>query len=151
MWDFSIGQAIGLMARTASFGLVRVIVYFGVAIALILITGTGVGHGVGTFGDDAFRSQSTAWGAMGGFGLTVGVLFFFRDDLLYLIKAVRIEPFAIACMIQAFFKVPAGQTPNPEWKARLARGSDKFNEIGNRAMNWARRGFGATSASRQER
>jgi hypothetical protein len=328
MWDFSIGQAIGLMARTAPFVLFRVIVYFGVAMALILITGTGagVGYGVGTFGDEEFRAQSTAWGAMGGFGLTVGVIFFFRDYLLYLVKAghiavmvelmqgrdipggqgqiayarsvvterfgtasalfgldqlikgvvgaitglvegllsilpipgldrvmgiVRsylklavglvdevilghliatrsanpwkgaqealvlygqnarpmmvnaawltaivwvvsfvvflvmlapaaavmwlipgeftagtfvfavvfawavkaalIEPFAIACMMQAFFKVTAGQTPNPEWEARLARGSDKFKEMGTRAMNWAGRGFGATSAMRQER
>lgn len=328
MWDFSIGQAFGLMARTAPFIVFRAIVYFGIAVALIVITGTGagVGYGIGAFGDDEFRVQSTAWGAMGGFGLTAGIIFFFRDYLLYLvkaghiavmvelmqgrqipggqgqiayaksvvterfgtanalfgldqlikgvvgaitglvqgllmilpipgldrimgivrsylklavglvdevilahliatrsqnpwkgaqealvlygqnarpmmvnaawltaivwvlsfvvflvmlapaaavmwlipgqftagtfvfavafawaIKAALIEPFAIACMIQVFFKVTAGQTPNPEWEARLAGASEKFKEMGNRAMNWAGRGFGATPAAQQER
>ncbi|MCF8485124.1 MAG: hypothetical protein K9G71_07910 [Rhodobacteraceae bacterium] len=327
MWDFSIGQALGLMVRTAPFVLFRVIVYFAIAVALMLVTGTGagVGYGVGALGDEELRAQSTAWGAMGGFGLTAGIIFFFRDYLLYIVKAghiavmvevmqgrdipggqgqiayaksvvaerfgtasalfgldrlikgvvgaitglvqgllmilpipgldriiglVRaylkmavglvdevilahlmatrapnpwkgaqealvlygqnarpmminaawltaivwllsfvvfvvmlapaaalmwlipgeftagtflfavvfawavkaalIEPFAIACMIQVFFKVTAGQTPNPEWEARLAGASEKFKEMGNRAMNWAGRGFGAGATKQQE-
>ena len=315
------------MMRTAPFVVFRGIVYFGIAAALIVITGTGagVGYGVGAFGDEEFRAQSTVWGAVGGFGLTAGVIFFFRDYLLYLVKAghiavmvevmqgrdvpggqgqiafarsvvterfgtasalfgldrlikgvvgaitglvqgllmilpipgldrimglVRgylklavglvdevilahllatrsenpwqgaqqalvlygqnarpmlvnaawltaivwalsfvvflvmlapaaalmwllpgqlsagsfvfavvfawavkaalIEPFAIACMMQVFFKVTAGQTPNPEWEARLAGASGTFREMGNRAMNWVGRGFGTGPAKRQE-
>ena len=314
MWDFSVGQAFGLMRRTAPFVLFRVVVYFGIAAALVIVTGAGagVGYGVGAFGDTEFRAQSTAWGAVGGFGLTAGVIFFLRDYLLYIVKAghiavmvelmqggslpagrgqidfaravvtrrfgtasalfgldqlikgvvgaitglvqgvlsllpipgldrimgvVRaylrlavglvdevilahlmatraenpwkgaqealvlygqnarvmmvnaawlagivwllsiavfvamlapaaavvylmpgdlaaggfvfaflfawavkaalIEPFAIACMMQVFFTVTAGQTPNPEWAAKLASASDKFKELGTRAGNWA--------------
>ena len=319
MWDFSIGQALGLMARTAPFVLFRMVVYFGIALTLVLVTGTGagVGYGVGAFGDEEFRATSTAWGAFGGFGLTVGVIFFFRDYLLYIVKAghiavmveamqgreipggqgqiawardrvaarfgtasalfgldqvikgvvgaitgivqgllsilpipgldkimgvVRaylrmavglvdevilghlmatrvenpwkgaqdalvlygqnakvmmvnaawltaivwglsllvfvlmlapaaavvwlmpgnlsaigflvafvfawavkaalIEPFAIACMMQVFFKVTAGQVPNPEWVAKLERASDKFRDMGTKAAAWVGRGFG---------
>lgn len=319
MWDFSVGQAFGLMARTAPFVVFRAVVYFGIALALVVVTGTGagVGYGVGAFGDEAFRTSSTAYGALGGFGLTVGVIFFFRDYLLYIvkaghiavmvelmqgraipggkgqiafararvterfgtasalfgldqvikgvigaitgivqgllailpipgldrimgvvraylrmavglvdevilahlmatraqnpwkgaqealvlygqnarvmmvnaawltaivwllslgvflvmlapaaavvwlmpgnlsgigflvafvfawaIKAALIEPFAIACMMQVFFKVTAGQTPNPEWQAKLERASDKFRDMGTRATSWVGRGFG---------
>jgi hypothetical protein len=92
MWDFSIAKALGLMLRTAPFILFRVIVYFGITVALILVTGTGagVGYGVGLFGDDDFQASTTFWGAFAGFGLTVGVIFFFRDYLLYLVKAGHI-------------------------------------------------------------
>jgi hypothetical protein len=31
------------------------------------------------------------------------------------VKVAVIEPFAIACLLQAFFKVTDGQVPNPEW------------------------------------
>jgi hypothetical protein len=92
MWDFSIAKALGLMLRTAPFILFRVIVYFGITVGLILITGTGagVGYGVGLFGDDDFQASSTFWGGFAGFGLTAGVIFFFRDYLLYLVKAGHI-------------------------------------------------------------
>ncbi len=320
MWDFSIGTSFGLMARTAPFVLFRVVVYLAIALALVVLTGTGagVGYGVGSFGDESFQASSTAWGAFAGFGLTAGVIFFFRDYLLYIVKAghvavmvealqgralpagqgqiayaraivasrfgtasalfgldlvikgvvgaitgimqgllailpipgldrimgvVRsylrmavglvdevilghllatraenpwtgaqqalvlyaqnarpmlvnaawltgivwilsllvflvmlapaaalvwlmpgdlaaagvalafvfawavkaalIEPFAIACLLQVFFKVTAGQTPNPEWEAKLAGASDKFRDMGRRAAEWTASRFGA--------
>ncbi|OYX26631.1 MAG: hypothetical protein B7Z10_02695 [Rhodobacterales bacterium 32-66-7] len=313
MWDFSIAKSLGLMVKTAPFVVFRLMVYFGITIALILVTGTGagVGYGVGLMGDDGFRASSTFWGGTLGFGLTAGVVFFFRDYLLYLIqaghvavmveyldgktlpggkgqityaqgivadrfgqasalfaldqlikgvinvvtglleglmsilpipgldrvmgvlraylrlavglvdeiilahalrtrsdnawaaaqdglvlyaqnarpmlvnaawltlfvwllsflvflvmlapaalvvwalpgessgvmlvfavvfawavKAALIEPFAVACMLQVFFKVTEGQTPKPEWSARLAQASDKFRELGEKAVNW---------------
>ena len=52
------------------------------------------------------------------------------------VKAALIDPFAIACMLQAFFKVTDGQQPNPEWERRIEAASDKFKEIGNRALTW---------------
>ncbi|QYK40179.1 MAG: hypothetical protein KF887_12090 [Paracoccaceae bacterium] len=108
MWDFSIGQALGLMARTAPFVLFRVVVYFGVTVALILATGTGagLGWGIGGFGDEEFRASSTAWGAFGGFGLAAGAVFFLRDYLLYIVKAGH-----IAVMVEALEgrALPAGR------------------------------------------
>ncbi len=51
-------------------------------------------------------------------------------------KAALIEPFAIACMLQVFFKVTEGQTPNPEWEAKLTSVSDKFRTMGEKAAAW---------------
>lgn len=320
MWDFSVSEALGLMRRTAPFVLFRVVVYFGITVALILATGTGagLGWGIGNFGDEEFRLSSTFYGGIGGFGITAGVIFFFRDYLLYVVKAghiavmvelmeggtipggkgqidyaatvvkarfgqasllfaldqvikgviaavtglvqgilafvpgmdrimgvVRaylrlavglvdevilahairtkaenpwdsarealvlygqnarpmlvnaawltaivyglsfvvflvmlapaaavvwllpgawsagglvfalvfawavkaalIEPFAIACMLQVFFKVTKGQTPDPEWEARLSKVSDKFRSMGQRASSWVGAKFGGVA------
>jgi hypothetical protein len=108
MWDFSISKALGVMLRTAPFLLFRVAVYFGITVALIVMTGTGagVGYGVGLFGDDDFQATSTFSGGTLGFGLTAGVIFFFRDYILYLVKAGH-----IAVMIELLDgkPVPGGQ------------------------------------------
>jgi len=53
------------------------------------------------------------------------------------VKVALIEPFAIACLLQAFFKVTAGQTPNPEWEAKLDTASKKFKKLGEGAAGWA--------------
>jgi hypothetical protein len=52
------------------------------------------------------------------------------------VKAALIEPFAIACMMQAFFKVTDGQTPDPTWEARINGASDKFRKMGAKAAAW---------------
>lgn len=108
MWDFSISRAMGLMARTAPFVLFRVIVYFGISAAFVIVTGTGagVGYGVGAFGDDDFQATTTFYGAIGGFGLTAGVIFFLRDYLLYLVKAGHI---AVMVELMEGREVPGGQ------------------------------------------
>jgi len=92
MWDFSIGQALGLMGRTAPFIFLRVLVYAGIAIAYVLVTGVGagVGWGIGAFGDEEFRAGSTIWGGGIGFALTAGVLYFAREYILYIVKAGHI-------------------------------------------------------------
>ncbi len=51
-------------------------------------------------------------------------------------KAALIEPFAIACLLQAYFKVTEGQQPNPEWEAKLDRTSAKFKKMGEKAVSW---------------
>ena len=108
MWDFSVSRALAVMARSLPFLLFRMAVYFGITVALILVTGTGagVGYGVGAFGDDEFQASSTFWGGAAGFGLTAGVIFFFRDYILYLVKAGH-----IAVMIELLEgrPVPGGQ------------------------------------------
>ena len=92
MWDFSIGQALGLMVKTIPFIVFRVLVYAGIAIAYVLVSGVGagVGWGIGAFGDDEFRGASTFWGGAIGFGLTAGVLYFLREYILYVVKAGHI-------------------------------------------------------------
>jgi hypothetical protein len=52
------------------------------------------------------------------------------------VKAALIEPFAIACMMQAFFRVSANQAPDPSWDARLASASGKFQELRTKATGW---------------
>lgn len=92
MWDFSVGTALSLMARTMPFIIFRILVYFGITTAIILMTGTGAGfgYGIGAFGTDEFQASSTVWGGIIGFGGTIGVIFFFRDYLLYLVQAGHI-------------------------------------------------------------
>lgn len=66
--------------------------------------------------------------------------FVFALIFAWAVKAALIEPFAIACLLQAFFKVTDGQTPNPEWEQKLENASKKFKRMGERAMDWATRG-----------
>jgi hypothetical protein len=61
------------------------------------------------------------------------------------VKAALIEPFAIACMLQVFFKVTKGQTPDPEWEARLSKVSDKFRSMGQKASGWVGAKFGGVT------
>lgn len=47
--------------------------------------------------------------------------------------AAFIEPFAIACLMQAYFQAIEGQDPDPDWDARLSQASRQFREIKDRA------------------
>ncbi len=53
------------------------------------------------------------------------------------VKAALLEPFALACMMQVFFKTIEGQQPNPEWDARLEQMSGKFRKLKDRALGAA--------------
>ncbi len=108
MWDFSIGQALGLMGRTLPFIVFRIVVYAGIAVAYVLVTGVGagVGWGVGAFGDSEFQASSTFWGGLIGFGLTAGALYFLREYILYIVKAGHI---AVLVKLLDGEDVPAGQ------------------------------------------
>ncbi|EWH00371.1 hypothetical protein [Halomonas sp. BC04] len=92
MWDFKIGQALGLMLKTLPFILFRLAVYFGVALAYVLMTGVGagVGWGVGGLGDEGFRAASTFWGGVVGFGIVGAIMYILREYLLYMVKAGHI-------------------------------------------------------------
>lgn len=70
-------------------------------------------------------------GAWSAGGMAFALLF------AWAVKVAVIEPFAIACLLQAFFKVTAGQRPNPDWEAKLDRASTKFKTLGEKAMGWA--------------
>ena len=52
------------------------------------------------------------------------------------VKVAVIEPFAIACLLQAYFKTIKDQTPDPAWEARLDTMSHKFAELKDKAQNW---------------
>ena len=108
MWDFSIGQAMGLMGKTLPFIVLRIIVYAGIAIAYVLVTGVGagVGWGIGAFGDEDFRAGTIVWGGIIGFALTAGVLYFLREYILYIVKAGHI---AVLVKLMDGEEVPQGQ------------------------------------------
>ncbi len=124
MWDFNVGQALGLMVRTAPFVIFRVIVYFGVTLAIILATGTGagLGWGVGAMGDEGFRANATFYGGALGFGVTVGVIYFLRDYLLYIVKAGH-----IAVMVEI---MQGGTVPGGRGQIDYARGvvTERFGQ-----------------------
>ncbi|MEN9063392.1 hypothetical protein [Ponticoccus litoralis] len=92
MWDFSIGGALGMMGRTLPFILMRIAVYFGIALGYILLTGTGagIGWGVGGFGDEEFRATTTMWGGFAGFGVFGALMYWAREYILYIVKAGHI-------------------------------------------------------------
>jgi len=49
-------------------------------------------------------------------------------------QAALLEPFAITCMMQIYFKTIEGQQPNPEWEAKLEQMSGKFRKLKDRAF-----------------
>jgi len=63
--------------------------------------------------------------------------FVFALIFAWAVKAALIEPFAIACMMQVYFRAIEGQSPDPAWERRLSEASRKFGEIKERAARWA--------------
>ncbi len=51
-------------------------------------------------------------------------------------KAALLEPFAIAALMQAYFKIIEGQQPNPEWDEKLTGLSERFRELKDKAASW---------------
>jgi len=69
-----------------------------------------------------------AWGAGG---------FVFAILFAWAVKAALLEPFAIAAMMEVYFRVIEGQMPDPVWNDRIGQVSRKFRELKDRAANWA--------------
>ena len=59
------------------------------------------------------------------------------------VKQAVIEPLGMTALMQVYFKVTEGQTPNPEWEQRLDQVSSKFGELRDRATRWASKEQGA--------
>ncbi len=53
------------------------------------------------------------------------------------VKETLIEPFAVAALMQVYFKTIEGQQPDPEWDEKLAGISGKFRELKDRAIGAA--------------
>ena len=51
------------------------------------------------------------------------------------LKAALIDPFAAVALIQVYDKITAGQTPNPDWVAKLDSMSAKFRELTQKARD----------------
>lgn len=62
--------------------------------------------------------------------------FVFAILFAWAVKVALIEPFAIASMMQVFFKTIEGQVPDPVWEERLTSASKKFNQLKDRAAGW---------------
>ena len=67
-------------------------------------------------------------GSPAAFGFGLAVL------LAWSTKAAILEPFAIAALMQAYFRAIEGQVPDPQWDERLSRASDKFRELKDKAL-----------------
>ena len=52
------------------------------------------------------------------------------------VKAALLEPFAIACMMEVYFRSIAGQVPDPAWEAKLDQLSGKFVELKEKARSY---------------
>jgi hypothetical protein len=70
-------------------------------------------------------------GALGAGSFVFALLF------AWAFKAALLEPLAVTCMLQVFFKTTEGQVPDPQWRARLQDLSGKFKDIGRKAASWA--------------
>ena len=53
------------------------------------------------------------------------------------IRWAVIQPFVLACQLQAFQRITAGQAPLGEWRGRLTQISTLFRDLGDQAINWA--------------
>jgi hypothetical protein len=60
--------------------------------------------------------------------IAVAVLF------AWAVKAALIEPFALACLLQVFYRETESQMPNAEWRGRLTYVSEKFRKLGEQAL-----------------
>lgn len=92
MWDFNLSQVIGLLLRTLPFLLLRMLVYAGITLAYLIGIGGGGGVGwvIGRAGGVDAATGGVFWGALLGFGVISGVMFWLREYLLYLVKAGHI-------------------------------------------------------------
>jgi hypothetical protein len=90
MKDFSFGEVLGLMMKTAPFLVFRFIIYFGITLCFVLITGVGagIGYGIGAIAGSA--PEGGMWGGLAGFGLAAAIMYFIREYLLYIVKAGHI-------------------------------------------------------------
>src|SRR5690606_14658261 len=62
--------------------------------------------------------------------------FVFALIFAWAFKAALIEPFAITCMMDVYFRTIEGQQTNPEWDAKLSGVSKQFNKIKDKATGW---------------
>lgn len=67
-------------------------------------------------------------GQLAGWAFVLAIVF------AWAFKAAFIEPFAIASLMQVYFRTIEGQVPNPDWDRRLSEASSKFRELKDKAL-----------------
>lgn len=67
-------------------------------------------------------------GSMSAMGVVIAFI------LAWSVKQAVLEPLAVACLLQAYFRTIEGQVPNPEWDAKLEGMSGKFQQLKDRAL-----------------
>lgn len=77
-------------------------------------------------------------GELGGWAFVMAIVF------AWAIKAALIEPFAIAALMQVYFRTIEGQSPDLDWDRRLADASQKFRTLKDKALG----DFGGVGAGR---
>lgn len=50
------------------------------------------------------------------------------------VKAALLEPFAVTCMMDVYFRTIEGQVPDPAWEAKLEQLSKKFSRLKEKAL-----------------
>ena len=90
MWNFNLGASTGAMIKTLPCIVVRMLVYFGIALLYIFATGAGggIGYAVSNFGEG--EGAGALYGALFGFAGASGVLYWAREYILYIVKAGHI-------------------------------------------------------------
>ncbi|MBN9236359.1 MULTISPECIES: hypothetical protein [Phyllobacteriaceae] len=68
-------------------------------------------------------------GHLSGWGFVLAIVF------AWALKAAFVEPFAIASLMQVYFKTIEGQTPDPEWDYRLSEASRQFRQLKEKAVS----------------
>lgn len=89
-------------------------------------------------------AAALVWFLPGGWSATG---FVFALLFAWAVKVALIEPFAIACLMDVYFRTIAGQSPDPAWDARLDGASRKFGQMRDRAVAWAGRTAGGHTAA----
>ena len=74
-------------------------------------------------------------------GASAGWTFVFAVLLAWACVSAFVEPFAIAALMEVYFRTIEGQVPDPEWDERLAEASKKFRQLKDRASEQIRETF----------
>lgn len=74
-------------------------------------------------------------------GASAGWTFVFAVLVAWACVSAFVEPFAIAALMDVYFRTIEGQVPDPEWDARLAETSRKFRELKDRAATQFKEAF----------
>lgn len=119
MWDFDIGKTFGVLIKTLPFIIFRLLVYLGVAFTFLLVTGIGAGIGylITSFAEEP-GAGAFVGGAIG-FALTLGIMYWVREYILYLVKAGH-----IAVMVELL----DGRTDLPGGKGQIDYAQSKVRE-----------------------
>ncbi|MEP3278472.1 MAG: hypothetical protein ABJN26_14325 [Stappiaceae bacterium] len=89
-WDFNLNSAMAAMVKTAPFIVLRMLVYFGIALLYVFAVGTGGAIGYGFTSFSGGEGSGSLYGGIIGFAGASGILYWIREYILYIVKAGHI-------------------------------------------------------------